>query len=203
MMPIANALVRTGLALKFDQMKRATTSYVRDRGEQGQSAVTSYAVAAGLYAAAGIFLIAACLVGVTALFRWIELTYGLFQAFAATGGALLVLTIICALIASRRLKRPAKQFPSLMSRLRVAIKSNPVKPGEIEGVRDTAAAMMLAQGKPTFTPSSPVKSRSPGRYDPQGSPTTGAKAGLVLAATLAGWALARRRNLGQLNNVKR
>ncbi|MGG2309923.1 hypothetical protein, partial [Salmonella enterica] len=85
-------------------------SYMRDRGEQTQGLAISYAVAAGLYAAAGIFLIATLLVGAAALFRWVELHYGLFPAFGATAGALLVLTILCAVLAANRLKRPAKSF---------------------------------------------------------------------------------------------
>ena len=57
MPPLASALVRTGLALKLNQVKRATSSYIRDRSEQTQGIAVSYAVAAGLYAAAGVFLI--------------------------------------------------------------------------------------------------------------------------------------------------
>ena len=62
MPPLASALVRTGLALKLNQVKRATSSYIRDRSEQTQGIAVSYAVAAGLYAAAGVFLIATLLV---------------------------------------------------------------------------------------------------------------------------------------------
>ena len=51
MHPLASALLRTGLALKLSQVKRATESYTRDRVEQSQGAVVSYAVAGGLYAA--------------------------------------------------------------------------------------------------------------------------------------------------------
>src|ERR1035437_5064652 len=86
MLALSSGLLRTGLALKIRQIKWAMRSYLRDRAAQGQGIVASYAVAAGLYAAAGIFLIAACLVGLTALFRWIEMNYGLFQAFGAVGG---------------------------------------------------------------------------------------------------------------------
>ncbi len=50
--------------------------------------MTSYAIAAGLFAAAGIFLIAACLVGTMALFRWIAIHYGQFWAFGAIGALL-------------------------------------------------------------------------------------------------------------------
>ena len=113
MLALSSGLLRTGLALKLNQIKRATSSYLRDRTNQATGTATSYAVAAGLFAAAGIFLIAALLVGATALFRWIEIKYGLFQAFGAVGGLLVVIAAICAGVASSRLKRPAPQFPSL------------------------------------------------------------------------------------------
>ena len=56
-----SSLLRTGLALKFSQIKLATRSYLRDRTNQATGTVASYATAAGLFAAAGIFLIAATL----------------------------------------------------------------------------------------------------------------------------------------------
>ena len=59
MLALSSGLLRTGLALKLNQVKRATRSYLRDRTNQATSTATSYAVAAGLFAAAGIFLIAA------------------------------------------------------------------------------------------------------------------------------------------------
>ena len=119
---LSGGLLRAGLALKLSQIKLATRSYMRDRTHQAADTATSYAVAAGLFAAAGIFLIAACLVGMAALFRWIEIRYGLFPAFGAIGALLLVIAAICAAMAAARLKRPPPQFPPLTSRLRVAIK---------------------------------------------------------------------------------
>jgi hypothetical protein len=59
--------------MKLNRVKRATRSYMRDRARQATGTATSYAVAVGLYAAAGIFVLAACLVGLDALFRWVEL----------------------------------------------------------------------------------------------------------------------------------
>lgn len=184
MPPLASALMRTGLALKLDQVKRATSSYVRDRSEQTQGVAVSYAVAAGLYAAAGIFLIATLLVGATALFRWVELRYGLFQAFGATGGVLLLLAIIFAVLAGSRLKRPSKKYPSLGSRLRVAVNASPGKHEQTVSAAPHRAAAPN-EFKPVSRSASPIQSNGP------------VKAGLVLAATLAGWALARRHSLSQ------
>jgi hypothetical protein len=183
MPPLVSALARTGLALKLDQVKRATSSYLRDRGEQGTGIAVAYATAAGLYAVAGIFLIATLLVGAAALFRWIEMTYGLFPAFGVTGGLLLLLAIVFAVLAAARLKRPARQFPSLSSRLRVAVNATPS--------RSVSGAAPSPSQPPAFRPSQPPR---PVALDSSNGPL---KAGLVLAATLAGWALARRHSLAK------
>jgi Putative Actinobacterial Holin-X, holin superfamily III len=185
-----NGLLRVGLALKLDQVKRAARSYLRDRTNQATDTATSYAVAVGLFAAAGIFLIAACLVGLAALFRWIEIEYGLFQAFGAIGALLLIIAALCAGLAARRLKRPAPHFPSLTSRLRVAVKANPVQPDQVDAARDTAAAALLA-------PSTPARAeRGPrGRHN-RNIGAGNISAGLILAALL-GWAAIRRRQQGR------
>ncbi|MGJ4997940.1 phage holin family protein [Bradyrhizobium sp. HKCCYLS3077] len=114
-------LLQLGLEQRLNRVKRATQAYMRDRTRQATGTVTSYAVAAGLFATAGIFLIAACIVGLTALFRWVEMTYGLFTAFAVVGGIMLALAVICAVIAAVKLRSPTPHYPSLGSRLRVAI----------------------------------------------------------------------------------
>ena len=111
MLAPSGGLLQAGLGLKLNHIKRATRSYVRDRTNQATNSVTSYVVAAGLFAAAGIFLIAACLVGITALFRWIEINYGLFHAFGAIGGLLVVIAAILAGVAVAKLKRPAPRIP--------------------------------------------------------------------------------------------
>jgi hypothetical protein len=190
---LSRGLLQAGLALKINQIKRATTSYAHDRVAQGQGLVACYAVAAGLYAAAGIFLIAAALVGVTALFRWIEINYGTFWAFGAIGGLLLLIAIVCAVVAASTLKRPAKQFPSLSSRLRVAIKANPItanpaKPDRVEAVRDTAAAILSTPAEPAAANSYNPRYTRASRGSPNG------RAALIVVATLMGWAMARRHN---------
>ena len=96
MLAPSSGLLRAGIGLKLSQIKLATRSYLRDRTNQATGTVTSYAIAAGLFAAAGIFLIAACLVGIAALFRWIEIHYGQFWAFGAVGALLVPIAAICA-----------------------------------------------------------------------------------------------------------
>jgi hypothetical protein len=174
-------LLRAGLGIKLSQIKLATRSYVRDRTNQATGTVTSYAVAGGLFAAAGIFLIAACLVGMTALFRWVEINYGLFYAFGAVGGLLLLIAIICASFAVMKLKRRRPDFPSLTSRLRVAALGRVSNPGKIEAA---------------LAPSGSRTSPNPGRPATRRGATGNnrdVRAGLILAATLLGWAAARRR----------
>ena len=161
---------------------------MRDRTEQATGTAASYAVAAGLFAAAGIFLIAALLVGATALFRWIEINYGLFRAFGATGGLLVVIAAICAGVAASRLKRPTQQFPSLASRLRVAINANPIKPARVEAATNTATAILRE-------PATPVRGASRARRTSRPGPAVDSRkmqAGLLMAATLLGWAAVRR-----------
>jgi hypothetical protein len=176
-------LLRAGLEMKLNRVKRATSSYMRDRANQATGTATSYAVAAGMYAAAGIFLVAACLVGLSALFRWIEIKYGLFPAFGTIGGILVLLAALCAGLATARLKRPARRYPSLTSRLRVAIASPVVRepsPSEVD---------------PDAIPLAP----SPPRH--RGTARSGnaisVPVGLSVAALLLGWAAARRRQQGR------
>ena len=182
----SSGLVGAGLELKLNQIKLATRSYLRDRTNQATRTVTSYAVAAGLFAATGIFLIAALLVGTIALFRWIEIEYGQFWAFGAVGALLVVIALICAGMAAMKLNRPTPHFPSLTSRVRVAIKANPVQPDQIEAVRDTAAGILLA-------PSSLAEHAHRHRRIRSGHDNRRIQAGLIVTATLLGWALARRR----------
>jgi hypothetical protein len=183
-----SSLLRTGLALKLSQIKLATRSYLRDRTNRATGTVASYATAAGLFAAAGIFLIAACLVGITALFRWIEINYGLFWAFGAVSALLLLIAAICAAVASSQLKRRPPHFPSLTSRLGVALKANPVASDQIDAVRDTAAGILMTPAPMTRASRRRMKTeRRPARNNRE------IGAGLILAATLLGWAAARRR----------
>jgi len=180
LVPSSN-LLRAGLGLKLNQIKLATRSYVRDRTNQATGTVTSYAVAGGLFAAAGLFLIAACLVGMTALFRWVEINYGLFYAFGVVGGLLLLIAIICAGFAMMKLKRRRPDFPSLTSRLRVAALGTVSDPGKIEAA--------LA---PSASRTSPNSSRPTTQRGATGN-NRDVRAGLILAATLLGWVAARRR----------
>lgn len=87
--------------------------------------MVSYALAAGLYAAAAIFVTAALMVGATAGFRWIEVRYGLFEAFGASVAFLVAFLALFVLLAFYTSKRAPKRVVSLASRLRVAISAAP------------------------------------------------------------------------------
>jgi hypothetical protein len=184
---LLSGLLRAGLAFKLNHVKLAIRSYLRDRANEVAGTAASYAVAAGLFAAAAIFLIAACLVGAAALFRWIEINYGLFPAFGAVGALLLAVAAICAAMAASRLKQPTPHFPSLTSRLRVAIKASPARPDRLEAADDAAEAIMPV-------PSAPVRgtTRRPLRATRD---SRNIQAGLILTATLLGWATLRRRQV--------
>jgi hypothetical protein len=193
MSALSSGLLRAGLELKLNQMKRATRSYVRDRADQATGTLAGYAIAAGLFAACGIFLIAAVLVGADALFRWIEIKYGLFWAFGAVGLLLLLISGLCAGLAMSRLRKPSPHFPSLTSRLRVAIKGRPLKatpatPDRIETASDTATAILRAPAAPLAPTDVGLRTRvRPVRNNRE------LQAGLMLAsATLLGWAAGRR-----------
>jgi hypothetical protein len=180
---LSSGLLRAGIGLKFGQIKLATRSYLRDRTNQASGTFTSYVVAAGLYAAAGVFVIAACFVGAMALFRWVEIHYGEFWAFGAIGALLTAIAAVCAGLAAARLRQPSPHFPSLTSRLRVAIKANPLQPNQIEAARDTAASVLLA-------PSAPPRVR---RRPRSVGDNRQMQAGLILMATMLGLAATRRR----------
>jgi hypothetical protein len=193
MSALTSGLMRAGLELKLNQMKRATRSYVRDRADQATGTLAGYAIAAGLFAACGIFLIAAVLVGADALFRWIEIKYGLFWAFGAVGLLLLLIASLCAGLAMSRLRRPSPHFPSLTSRLRVAIKGRslkpkPATPDRIEAASDTATAILRAPAAPLSPADVGLRTRiRPARSNRE------LQAGLMLvSATLLGWAAGRR-----------
>jgi hypothetical protein len=186
MLAPSSDLLRAGIGLKLSQIKLATRSYLRDRTNQATGTMASYAIAAGLFAAAGIFLIAACFVGTMALFRWIAINYGQFWAFGAIGALLLAIAAICAAVAVTKLKQPSPHFPSLTSRLRVAIKANPLQPDQLEAARDTAASVLLA---PSAPPAGARGRRRRTRRDNRNMHT-----GLIVAAALLGWAAARRRS---------
>jgi hypothetical protein len=187
MLAPSSDLLRAGLGLKVRQIKRATRSYLRDRTQQATGTVTSYAIAVGLFAVAGIFLIAAGLVGIMALFRWVEIKYGLFWAFGAVGALLLVLAAICAGIAAIKLRRPQPRFPSLASRLRIAVTASPLRSGQIDQVEDSAAmAMPGASATRVGGRRQTVPLRRAGL-------DRNVQTGLAIAAILLGWVAARRR----------
>jgi hypothetical protein len=186
MLAPSSDLLRAGIGLKLSQIKLATRSYLRDRTNQASGTMASYAIAAGLFAAAGIFLIAACFVGTMALYRWVAINYGQFWAFGVIGGLLLAIAAICAAVAAAKLKQPSPHFPSLTSRLRVAIKANPLQPDQLEAARDTAASVLLA---PSGPPAGSNRGRRRTRRDSRNM-----QAGLIAMAMLLGWAAMRRRS---------
>lgn len=115
-----------GLGHKLNAAKAAGRSYVDDRVGQTEQLFASYAIAAGLFAAAGIFLMAALILGAVALFRWIELRYGALCGFAAIAVLLVLISTTCVMIGTYERKKPAKRVIPLATRLRVAVTASPL-----------------------------------------------------------------------------
>ncbi|MGJ4930694.1 phage holin family protein [Bradyrhizobium sp. HKCCYLS2038] len=172
-------LLRLGLEQRLNRVRRATQAYMRDRARQATGTVTSYAVAAGLFATAGIFLIAACIVGLTALFRWVEMTYGLFTAFAVVGGILVAVAVICAVAAAMKLRSPTPHYPSLGSRLRVAIAAPVAREPDADHI------------DPDTIPLAPTAATS---HNNGGLGRVNVPVGVAVAALLLGVAALRRRH---------
>jgi hypothetical protein len=110
---------------------------------------------------------------------------------------LLVIAAICATVAAGKLKRPPPQFPSLSSRLRVAVKASPLERDQIDATRDTAAAILSAPPSPATRAS---RRRLSGRQRLTRD-NTAVPAALILIATLLGWAAVRRRQLARRMEV--
>jgi hypothetical protein len=188
MLAPSSDLLRVGLGLKVNQVKRATRSYLRDRADQAKATATSYAIAAGLFVAAGIFLIAACLVGIDALFRWVEIKYGLFYAFGAVGALLIVIAAICAGCAEIILRRRTRPFPSLTSRIRVALTASPMRSGQIQESEPKDVPVPTLP-KATAPQAGPRQAAVPARVGIDRN----VQAGLAAAGILLGWVALRRR----------
>lgn len=187
MLAPSGELLRAGMALKLNHLKRAAQSYVRDRTSQTTGRITSYAVAAGLFAAAGLFLIAAFFVGLIALYRWVAITYGQFWGLGAVAVVLLVLAGACAGVAMAQINRRTKPIVPLASRMRVAIATPRIPRGTVkQAVKEVATTIPLAPLAPGErghgSNISPIRANRP------------VQLGLMLAAIgVLGFTAARRR----------
>ncbi len=191
MLAPSGELLRAGMALKLNHLKRAAQSYLRDRTSQTTGRVTSYAVAAGLYAVAGLFLIAAFFVGLIALYRWIAITYGQFWGFGVVAAVLLVLSAACAGVAMAKINRPTRPIVPLASRLRVAIATPRIPRGTIkQAVKEVATTIPLAPLGPDEKPG--VRGNSTAK--PIRSHRSLQLGLMVAAAGLLGVTVVRRKN---------
>ena len=190
MLAPSGELLRAGMALKINHLKRAARSYLRDRTNQATGRATSYAVAAGLFALAGLFLIATLFVGLMALYRWVAITHGQFWGFGAVAAVLLVLAVSCAGVALAQMKRRDKPIVPLASRMRVAIATPRIPRGTVkQAVKEVATTIPLV----------PLAPGERGRGGNAVSARTNrpGQLGLMLAAVgLLGFTAARRRRHG-------
>ena len=190
----AGSFLRRVLALKVEQLRWALGSYLRDRTHEAVGTASSYGIAIGLFVVAAIFMVGAGLVGLAALFRWIEIHYGMFEAFGAVALVLVVLAAICAGVGLYFTKRRQARSPALASRLRVALtRPLPRIGSDIEDTGTAAAAMISGRapktplGRDSFR-STPIRSMG----DIWASNRARATLGLMTAATLLGWVAIRR-----------
>lgn len=190
MLAPSGELLRAGMALKLNHLKRAAQSYLRDRTSHTTGRVTSYAIAAGLFAAAGLFLIATFFVGLIALYRWVAITYGQFWGFGAVALVLLALTGACAGMAMAQMNRKTRPIVPLASRMRVAIATPRIPRGTVkQAVKEVATTI-------------PLVPLAPGERGPGGSAFSArtnrpVQLGLMLAAIgVLGFTAARRRRHG-------
>lgn len=190
MLAPSGELLRAGMALKLNQLKRAAQSYLRDRTSQTTGRLTSYAVAAGLFAVAGLFLVAAFFVGLIALYRWVAITYGEFWGFGAVAAVLLVLAGACAGAAMAQMNRRTKPIVPLASRMRVAIATPRIPRGTVkQAVKEVATTIPLV-------PLAPGERGHGGNASPTRA-NRPVQLGLMLAAIgLLGFTAARRRRRG-------
>lgn len=195
MLAPSGELLRAGMALKLNHLKRAAQSYLRDRTSQATGRATSYAVAAGLFAAAGLFLIATCFVGLIALYRWVAIIYGQFWGLGAVAAVLLVLVAICAGVAMAQMKRRTRPVVPLASRMRVAIATPRIPRGTVkQAVKEVATTIPLA-------PLAPGE-RGHGGNTLSARTNRPVQLGLMLAAIgLLGITAARRRRHGHRSDA--
>lgn len=199
MLAPSGELLRAGVALKLNHLKRAAESYARDRSNQATGRMTSYAAAAGLLAVASLFVVAAFFVGLIALYRWIAISYGQFWGLGAVGGVLLVLAVASAGVGMAQMKRKTKPIVPLASRLRVAIATPRIPRGTVkEAVKEVATTIPLA-------PLAPGERGHERGHDGKTWPVRSnrpVQLGLMLAAVgLVGLTAARRRRHGHGANI--
>lgn len=132
-------LIRTALAIKASNIQHAGQAYVRDQASRGKSAVSSYVVGACFLLGAAVFAIIAISIGAAALFRFIEMRYGLFEAFGAAGGAMVVVALISMAIGVSKMNPKSNRIIPLASRVRVAAHSHPITK---ENVKDAAVSLV-------------------------------------------------------------
>ena len=187
MLAPSGELLRAGLALKLNHVKRATQSYLRDRTNHATGKVTSYAVAGGLFAVAALFVVAAFFVGLIALYRWVALTYGQFWGFGAVGAVLLMLAAICAGAAMAQMNRKTRPIVPLASRLRVAIVTPRIPRGTVgQALKEVATTIPLV-------PQAPGERGHGGKARPARANRPVQLGVMIAAVGLLGFAAARRK----------
>ena len=113
-------------------------SYAADWRRWAGGLATRYGIAIALLVGGVLALFAAIAVGITALFDFLERTYGIEIAYAAIGGGLFVLAIVLFLIGWMMLRRKARPLPRPRRQVEAA-KQMLVGPAAWRGIGANAA----------------------------------------------------------------
>lgn len=209
------ALVKAAFTFKATQIKQAASHYVEDRVTYTKHLAIGYAVAAGLFAVGALFLIGAGVIGMIALYVWLEPQFGVFDALGLCAGLLLALTLICVVAAILLMRRRSASYPSLGNRLGSALKGNPLAPA-IKASRDNAAKAISTIAETASAATTRVSETARHVSDAREGPRALRRArrtamdvlrspplarhrqrlphaGLMVGASLLGWAMVRRR----------
>jgi hypothetical protein len=91
--------------------KGLVSSYVSDLSSWGASLAANFAVVFSLFAVGGGFVLGGLIVGLAAVFHWIEVNYGLYCAYGIIGSSLSAIGALFILLALRPVRGPKPHMP--------------------------------------------------------------------------------------------
>jgi hypothetical protein len=101
-------------------LKGLVYSYFFDVRAWATGLATGYAIAGSLLVLGAVCILAAVMVGLAALFQWIEVNYGTYRAFGIIGGGLILAGALCVVMGLRLIKQPKSRFPLAERQIAIA-----------------------------------------------------------------------------------
>jgi hypothetical protein len=101
-------------------LKGLVYSYFFDVRAWATGLATGYAIAGSLLVLGAVCNLAAVMVGMAALFHWIEVNYGTYRAFGIIGGGLILAGALCVVMGLRLIKQPKSRFPLAERQIAIA-----------------------------------------------------------------------------------